>query len=66
VITQKETRFMSVDIDHGAGYGNTLTWTTGDRPKVTVQPVEINVDLDMAKFGEMFIRLMTGQTPPAH
>jgi len=24
-ITRRETRYMSVDIDHGAGYGNTLT-----------------------------------------
>jgi purine nucleosidase len=65
VITKKETRFMSVDIDHGAGYGNTLTWTSSDQPKVTVQPVEINVDLDAEKFYEMFIRLMTAPTPKA-
>jgi inosine-uridine nucleoside N-ribohydrolase len=65
VITKKETRFMSVDIDHGAGYGNTQTWTTSDQPKVTVQPVEINVDLDAEKFYEMFIRLMTAPTPKA-
>ena len=25
VITKSETRYMSVDIDHGAGYGNTLS-----------------------------------------
>ena len=28
IITKSETRYMSVDIDHGAGYGNTLTWST--------------------------------------
>lgn len=65
VIAKTETRFMSVDIDHGAGYGNTLTWTTRDQPKVTVQPVEINVDLDAGKFSEMFIQLMTAPTPKA-
>ena len=27
LITQKETRYMGVDLDRGAGYGNTLTWT---------------------------------------
>ena len=42
IITKKETRFMSVDIDHGAGYGNTLTWHTTDKPaNMTLQPVEI-------------------------
>jgi len=65
VITKTETRFMSVDIDHGAGYGNTLTWTTRDQPKVKVQPVRINVDLDHEKFSEMFVQLMTAPTPKA-
>ena len=65
VITKKETRYMGVDIDHGAGYGNTLTWTTNDQPKTTVQPVEIQNDLDGSKFFEMFIRLMSAHTPGA-
>jgi len=59
LITKKETRFMSVDIDHGAGYGNTLTWHTADKPNLTFQPVEINVDLDYGKFIDMFSSLMS-------
>jgi len=59
IITKKETRFMSVDIDHGAGYGNTLTWHANDKPKITVQPVEIQFDLDFGKFLDMFSSLMT-------
>lgn len=59
IITKKETRFMSVDVDHGAGYGNTLTWQTTDKPKFTVQPVEIQFDLDFAKLMDMFSGLMT-------
>jgi len=59
LITQKQTRYMSVDTDHGAGYGNTLTWTDRDKPKITVQPVEIQLDLDKEKFYEMFVRLMS-------
>ena len=59
IITKKETRFMSVDIDHGAGYGNTLTWHTNDKPKITVQPVEVQLDLDLGKFLDMFSSLMT-------
>jgi inosine-uridine nucleoside N-ribohydrolase len=31
LITKKETRFMDVAIDHGAGYGDTLTWTDRDK-----------------------------------
>ena len=33
VITQTGDSLLSVDIDHGAGYGNTLTWTERDKPK---------------------------------
>jgi len=41
LITKKETRYMDVDLDRGAGYGNILTWADSEKPKVEVQPVEI-------------------------
>lgn len=63
IITKKETRFMDVDLDRGAGYGNTLTWTNVDRPKLEVQPVEIQDDLDTEKFYQMFVALLTAATP---
>jgi inosine-uridine nucleoside N-ribohydrolase len=59
LITKQETRYMSVDIDHGAGYGNTLTWTESDKPKTAAQPVAIQVDLNNDKFYEMFVNLMS-------
>lgn len=65
LITKKVTHFMSVDIDHGAGYGNTLIWDEGERPKTSVQPVEIQVDLDTGKFYDMFVSLMS-QPAPSH
>jgi purine nucleosidase len=63
LITKRETRYMSVDIDHSAGYGNTLTWPEKDRPKFATQPVEIQLELDAPRFYEMFINLMTAPTP---
>jgi len=63
LITKKETRYMDVDLDRGAGYGNILTWTDRDKPKVEVQPVEIQVDLDTERFYKMFVDLMTAATP---
>ena len=63
LITKKETRYMSVDIDHGAAYGNTLTWTDKDNPKLGAQPVEIQMDLDLARFNRMFVELMKAPTP---
>jgi purine nucleosidase len=58
--------YMSVNIDHGAGYGDTLTWTSKDDVKVTTQPVDIQLDVDNEKFDEMFVRLMCAPTPAAH
>jgi purine nucleosidase len=55
-----------VHIDHGAGYGNTLTWPEKDKTKFTGRPVEIQTDLDTAKFYRMFVKLMSAATPTAH
>ncbi len=63
LITQRETRFMDVNLDRGAGYGDTLTWTDQDKPKLEVQPVEVQVDLDAEKFYKMFVDLLTAPTP---
>jgi purine nucleosidase len=63
IITKSETRYMSVDLDHGAGYGNTLTWSENDHPKTLTRPVEIQDELDTEKFYRMFVSLMTGPTP---
>jgi inosine-uridine nucleoside N-ribohydrolase len=59
IITESETRYMDVDIDHGAAYGNTITWTDDDKPAIQLQPVEIQLDLDKEKLYKMFIGLMT-------
>ena len=63
LITKSETRYMSVDLDHGAGYGNTLTWSTEGKPSLRARPVEIQFDLNTEKFYQMFVTLMTAPTP---
>ena len=63
LITKKETRFMDIDLDRGAGYGNTLTWTDHDKPRLELQPVEIQVDLDTERFYRMFVELLKTDTP---
>ena len=63
IITKKETRYMDVDLARGASYGNILTWTENDKPKIEIQPVEIQVDLDAEKFYKMFVDLLGGPTP---
>jgi purine nucleosidase len=63
LITQKETRFMDVDLDKGYGYGDTITWSDRDKPTLEVRPVEIQVDLDLQKFYKLFVDLLTAPTP---
>jgi len=59
LITKSETRYMAVDLDRGAAYGNTLTWTDKSSGAVAAQAVEIQLDLDTARFYRMFAELMT-------
>jgi purine nucleosidase len=63
IITKKETLFVDVDLDHGAGYGNTLSWNEHDKPKLDVQPVEVQDDLDLDKFYKEFVDLLGAPTP---
>jgi len=63
LITRKETRYMSVDIAHGASYGNTLTWTDSDKPPSGVNPVIVQVDVDTARLYDLFVKLMSAPTP---
>ena len=70
LITKSEMRYMQVDLDRGASYGNTITWPVSPGEKnnrdAGTQPVQIQVDLDLEKFYRMFIGLMTAPTPAAH
>jgi hypothetical protein len=54
---------MDVDIDHGADYGNTLTWSDQDKPQVELRRVHVQLDLDTQRFYRMFVHLMTVPTP---
>jgi purine nucleosidase len=66
LITKRETRFMEVDLGRGAGYGNTLTWSESDKPKLAASTVEIQMDLDVERFYRMFVSLMSAPTPATH
>ena len=63
LITKKETRFLDVDLSHGPNYGNTLSWSEGERPVLAAQPVEVQVDVDTERFYKLFVDLLTAQTP---
>jgi purine nucleosidase len=63
LITAKSTRYLDVDLNRGAGYGDTLSWSEQDKPKIVGPPVEIQVDLDAQKFYKEFVDLLAAPTP---
>src|ERR1700758_875280 len=63
LITAKETRYLDIDLNRGASYGDTLSWTEQDKPKFVGPPVEIQVDLDTQKFYKEFVDLLKAPTP---
>ena len=63
IIIKRETRLMDVDLARGADYGNVLTWSDNDKPKIEMQPIEIQVDLDTARFYKLMLGLFTAETP---
>lgn len=60
IITKEETLYIDVDTNRGPNYGDTLSWTKENKPKQTLQPVHVWVDLDNKKFDSMFVGLMKG------
>jgi inosine-uridine nucleoside N-ribohydrolase len=66
LITGERPVFMDVNLDRGAGYGDTLIFSERVKPTLDVQLVHAQMDVNMPKFGDMFVRLMTAPTPGAH
>lgn len=66
IITRSEKMYMDVSIDHGPTYGDTLVYAPGNPPELHGPLVEIQVDVDSAKFYKEFVTLMTRPTPDAH
>jgi purine nucleosidase len=59
IITKEEKLAMDIDISHGAGYGNTLVWLPADAPGLGEQVVNVQTDLNLAKFNQMVIELLS-------
>jgi inosine-uridine nucleoside N-ribohydrolase len=67
IITKWRKLYVDVDVDHGAGYGNTLVWAPGRQPGMGEVLVDVQDDLDKQKFYKDFVKLMSSPTPgPSH
>ena len=62
IITKEEPLYVDVDLTRGPGYGDTLTWAAGSKPKLDLPVVHVQEELDSAKFDRMFVELM--KSPP--
>jgi len=63
LITKWERLYVDVNVDHGAGYGDTLVWVPGQQPGLGEQLAEVQQDLDKEKFYREFVELLNGPTP---
>jgi inosine-uridine nucleoside N-ribohydrolase len=65
IITKERLVYMDVDLSHGVSYGDTLTWVEKLKPEIAAGLVHAQLDLDLPKFKDMFVKLMSGPTPRA-
>jgi inosine-uridine nucleoside N-ribohydrolase len=63
IITSSAKLSMDVSIDRGPTYGNTLVWARNQKPPSGLPLVDVQEDLDTAKFYREFVDLMTRSTP---
>ena len=66
IITKSTQLYMDVSLDRGASYGDTLVFLPGRQPGLGEQLVNVQQDLDLAKFYDEFIALMNAEAPRPH
>jgi purine nucleosidase len=65
VITKWKKLYIDVNVDRGAGYGDTLAWPPGQQPGLGEVLVEVQDDLDKQKFYREYVDLLSRPTPNA-
>jgi purine nucleosidase len=65
-ITNIKKTYMDINLDRGANYGDILIWSEAMKPDTEVQMVDAQMDVDVKKFDDLFVKLMTAPTPGAH
>ncbi len=65
IITHEDLLYVDVDTSSGPTYGDTLTWTAASKPRLDLQLVHVQTDLDLTRFNHLFTTLMKAppQTP---
>jgi purine nucleosidase len=59
VIRGERYVYMDVDIDHGATYGDVLTWSDNDKPLLAHQQIHAQMDVDVQRLNKDLVELFT-------
>jgi inosine-uridine nucleoside N-ribohydrolase/glucose uptake protein GlcU len=59
LITAERRLFMDVNLDHGATWGETITWPEDAKPAAGTPLVRAQMDVDMPRFADFLVRLLT-------
>ena len=62
LVTHRESLAVDIDTSFTAGYGDTLSWPPADAPGLGERVVEVVMDVDVRKFEEMAMALLTRNT----
>ena len=65
VIAEARQMYVDVDIDRGIQYGYTLAWELSGSERPGVGKATIHLDVDLARFYDLYVDLMSGN-PPQH
>ena len=57
--TRRETLAVDVDVDHGAGYGNTLSWPVGHGPGLGEREVSVVFEVDVPRLNALVLDRLT-------
>ena len=65
IITKWKKLYVDVNLDRGAGYGDTLVWEPGQQPGMGEILADVQFDLDKSKFYREYAVLLSRPTPKA-
>ncbi|HMD61821.1 MAG TPA: nucleoside hydrolase [Opitutaceae bacterium] len=61
IVRRSDRLLMDIDIDHGAGYGSTLSWLPGFGPRLGEPTVTVVRSIDVPKLERLFVESMRRQ-----
>lgn len=65
VVRHEKFLYIDVNTDHGAGYGDTLTWSEQMKPDLPLQKAHLYTDIDLPRLQRKLIELFRAPTPGA-